>query len=555
MSEKEIILVTGPSGVHVRDSLKRLNKSISEKNIISVQKKIEDINDAMPFRELLGAPQYEQYHWWLKAFREILENDIPERADVEPLFLNFHAVYYHPKKQEFFSAIDIKTLKEIKGLRRIKMLIVLIDDVYDVYKRLMDEREMYEDVRKKEKTEPREAIFSSISNITTLLVWRKVEIAFSRFIARFLDIPMFVIPTKHPSFMINRLVEKPLNELKIYYLSHPITGIRRESQKHLPSFVGRLESIIQTIISDENTVLFLPTSIDELIIERKETSRGKYFYQPKLGQRWAPLGEEQLLFPPLPGHLETINPLNPQNASVSQGKGDPTGDPTAFAISQMLSSLWDFIYEKQIVPRDSSLVEQSKDGIIALRPFFKGEQSTGAMAEIKYNLQLMNKEKKRKCFILSCREDSNKFIIYKFFNTLVRNYLTKDSAEKFGGGLEGLRNSWLPKADEYTEQDSESIRKRIEEKLPKLNFNDSESSKSATRWSSSMTEGIEKRKGIFSKCWEDAKKDPIQTVIHGEIKTDEIKKDVHYEKSYNESSFWEKVNQFIKQRNKKEKEA
>lgn len=277
MNKKEIILVTGPSGVHIKDSLKRLNKSISEENIISVEKKIEDISK-IPFREFIGALQYKQYRFWLKAFEEIIKRDIPQKASVEPLFLTFHAVYYHQQKREFFSPIDMKVLQRLKKLRKIKMLIVFIDDVYDVYRRLMDKEEMYEDVLKKDKILPLKAIFSSIFNIISLLNWREVEIAFSRVIAKFLDnIPIFIIPTKHPSFMINRLIEKPLGGIKFYYLSHPITTVRQESRIYLSSFIGSLESVIKTVTSHESIVLFFPTSIDELIIKREEVGEKNTF--------------------------------------------------------------------------------------------------------------------------------------------------------------------------------------------------------------------------------------------------------------------------------------
>lgn len=550
MDKKEIILVTGPSGVHIKESLQRLNKSITEKNIISIEGKIASKEvTKMPFKEFLGIPPSEQYRFWLKAWRQILEKDIPKKASMEPLFLTFHAVYYHPRKRELFSPINIKSLSQLKKLRKIKMLIVFIDDVYDVYTRLMDEGQMYEYVLKKDKISPLKAIFSSIFNIITLLNWREAEIAFSRLIARFLNIPIFIISTKHPSFMINRLIERPLNELKLYYLSHPITSIRQKSQKYLPSFVGELKSVIQAIISQEDTVLFFPTSIDELIIKREKIDREKYFYWPCLDQRWDhPYPEEELLSDPLPNHLKGILPLNPGEYKVSHNKNNRTTS----AISQMLSLLWDFIYKRQIFARDYSLVEQSKNGVIVCRPYLKGIKSEGVFTEIEYNLGLMNKKKKkskRECFIFSCREDLNKLTIYRFFEEIKRS-LKKECLKKIEKDLDDLRNTWLEKHNEVIKKDSDSLRKEVEKEFQnKLDF-DFEYGESSEWRGGEMIERLTQRRKIFRQSWEEAQKDPIQTMINEKIKRNELKKSVYYI-LYNEKKYWENVKKTIKKKLRK----
>jgi len=52
----------------------------------------------------------------------------------------------------------------------------LIDDIYDVYRRLIEEGQMFEDIIDK-RMDPVDAIFVSIKNIFALLSWREMEIS------------------------------------------------------------------------------------------------------------------------------------------------------------------------------------------------------------------------------------------------------------------------------------------------------------------------------------------------------------------------------------------
>ena len=74
------------------------------------------------------------------------------------------------------------------------MVIVLIDDCYDIYRRLLGKGEMYEYIKHESKyivnekeiietLKPFDALIESIMNLLDLLSWREIEIAFSRKIA------------------------------------------------------------------------------------------------------------------------------------------------------------------------------------------------------------------------------------------------------------------------------------------------------------------------------------------------------------------------------------
>jgi len=203
--------------------------------------------------------------------------------------------------------------------------------------------------------------------------------------------------------MINKLIETPIESLNVYYLSHPISEIRKEAERYQSSFIGKLESLIESIIQNSNTVLFYPTSIDELIIKQEKEDH-KTKLSPILSQRWGIPFRDSIISPPIPNHLTKINPLNPQNFDFLS-----EGNDSENAISHLLSLLREYIYHTQTVSRDFSLIEQCRNGIIVCRPFYNGSLGNGVKAEIEYNYSLMRDSKKRRCYKLSCDDDNDEY--------------------------------------------------------------------------------------------------------------------------------------------------
>jgi len=76
----------------------------------------------------------------------------------------------------------------------------------------------------------------------------------------------------------------------------------------------------------------------------------------------------------------------------------------------------------QITSRDLSLVEQSKNGVIAYRPYFPYKLSGGIRRELEHNYRLYEKESSRRSIILSVLEDKGKARIKRFF-TLVEKLI------------------------------------------------------------------------------------------------------------------------------------
>lgn len=526
MNEKEIILVTGQSGLQVRQCLTRLPQS---RKIISIDHYIKE-NFHISFPEFLGLEQSLQYEYWNRAFDGIFDKYFNQELS-SPVFLTFHAAYYHQQKRELFSPVNFERLSKLKG--RVKMLVVFIDDIYDVYRRLMDGGQMFESTLDETKTQPLDAIFKSVFNIISLLNWREMEIALSRAIANLLNIRLFIVATKHPAFMIERLTSTPLDDLKIYYLSHPITVIREEAKVVMHDFVGKLQILIEKILNkSDKIVLFIPTSIDELIIKREKIDKDNYHCSPELIPRWSLPTSNDLLSPPLISRLEEINPLNPLNFRLSTDESDPNSQ----AISRLLSLLWDFIYKKQVISRDYSLVDQSANGVIACRRNFQGGSTSGVTGELLYNFLLMERQNQRKCFIFSCIEDRNKLSIHRLFAALA-DYLINPPKE-----LEETKRKWIQDNHHIIDKTEEEVQKEIEKLLP--DDYDFEALKGHDPWEGdAMLEKFQRKKDVFKQIYRDIFYDDIALKLdHPDIPN--INERTNY-MLYRARNFWDEVYKFV----------
>lgn len=452
-------MFTGQSGIDAEKCLGRLNQELNPKaQIISVEKRMSEISDKSFPKEILLESISSQYELWQKAFGKILQDIGKSKSTNKLLFLTLHGVYYHQDKREFVSPIDPEMIRKLRG--KVKALLVFIDDIYDIYRRLMKDGEMFSQVKKAEKLQ---ALYSSTVNLITILEWREIEIAISRLIQRVLEVPMYIIATKHPASMIAKLISTPVEQLEVYYLSHPISSIRDEAKQRIPAFLGELNVFSQNIINRPETVIFLPSTIDELIIEKEDN-----VYVPQCSPRWSlPYEEEAYISPSLPADLKQINPLNPSNYDVSKAPTD-----IQKSISYLMNLLWDYI-DMQTTSRDLSLVEQSKNGVIAYRPYFPYRLSGGALREIEHNHELSKRETSRRCIIFSTLEDQGKARIKHFFASVMTTVEGLEEATRMQ--LESKcadciqKNEWIKMFynTEPLEQNIEKIRAEVDKILPR----------------------------------------------------------------------------------------
>lgn len=525
-SDKNIILFTGQSGLKVQDCLERLTGSLEyEVNILSIEKTMMKIENEEDFTKILMKNLQSQYKLWKQAFVIIKDEIVKDKSD-KTVFLTFHSTFYHPNKREFVSVIDFDELSSIKD--KVKSLIVFIDDIYDIYLRLMDIDQMFGNIHK---SNPLEAIFESVFNLSTIMEWRQFEIAISRIISRILDINMYIVATKHPIFMVNKLICKEVEELEIYYLSHPISAIRKAGEVEYQRMPAELSAFVEEIKEFENLILFIPGTIDEYRIKKDDK-----FFIPDFYQRWLlPFEPEDLISPPMPEHLEK-NPLNPKGFDFAHS------EEIQSAISYLLNLLRDQIL-RDINSRDLSLVEQSKNGVITYRPFYPNKLSGGVRRELEYNYELYSDRPSRRAIIFSVLKDEYRSRINKLFNLINKKGYIENLDDESKESLSKMCKDWMKnkeKLEIFSSENSlyaeiQNNRKEIESTLPKdYEFNENLFDDSSSLKETHLGKQERRRSKGFEILTKEILKDPYEDFIINieDIKKFELSKDIKLSKIF-----------------------
>jgi len=507
---KDVILFTGQSGLKIRDGLKKLKRKDFQPTVFSVESEMQEIS-GKTFLEILSEPPRIQEALWAQSVEEI-KGKLPLSPTLKQyVFLTFHASYYHQRKREFLSPVAFAKLSALKD--RVKMVVVFIDDCYDIYRRLMGQNEMFAYIQNLSKSEPGKALLESITNLLSILEWREIEIAFSRKIAQLLEVPLYVMAVKHPSWMLSRMIES-VEEQNIFYLSHPISSIVKGVQPRPSGFYLELNKFIEQVLAKKNRILFIPDTIDEKRI-RQGNAPGQYF--PELSEGWPLPFSNEWLFVPLPADVKRINPLNPANFDV-QG----AGEGFQAAVSVLLKALLEKI-STQINSRDLTLVEQSKDGIILYRPYWGAVIPGGVEEELKYNSDLATDygEKSRRAIIITTNEDMAKWRI-KYMFDYIKNSISLDNTQV--DGVNYLCENWLDDPEkllQFGELDKikvneATMKKSIEKVLPPdYLFHESVvASRSSTLRSAPMLTGVKRQSSGWEKIFNSIPtEDPFKVFI------------------------------------------
>jgi len=458
--QKDIIIFTGQSGINIDSCISRLANDGLQYKFFAIDKIMSQLS-GQEFTDILGMPPKIQESLWTDAFQDFLKTSSAKVEKDRYVFLTFHACYFHQRYKAFISPVNLSELMKLKD--RIKMVIMFIDDCYDIYRRLTEDDQMYDYVMK---LEPFDALLQSITNISNLLIWREVENAFSRKIGQLLNVPpIYCISVKHPSFLVSRLIKRAQSELKILYLSHPISAIRKTGYERTSAFPTELNALIQEVLKYENMILFIPDAIDEYRI-KFDSKSDKYI--PEFMEGWPLPFEDQWLCGHLSEKLQGVNPLNPRNFPFSKAE-----ENIQSSISSSLKMLISRIVD-QVNARDRTLVEQSKDGVLVFRPYWAAFVPTGVEEEMKYNYDLKARygETERRAYLMSTHEDTGKWRISHLFTLIEASTNIDDRKRK---GLELLLQKWLDHSKRVSEFYSKSynrnlIRKELESVLGDYEF-------------------------------------------------------------------------------------
>ncbi|KKN32372.1 hypothetical protein LCGC14_0814500 [marine sediment metagenome] len=422
--KKNIIIFTGQSGVKVSECFKRLNfPQIENLKTICLEDRLSE-EYKRGFKKFLYEDVQFQNELWTKVFEEVI-NEILEKYNDNLVFLSLHGSYYHHNSTEFVSAINFETILRLKG--RVMKVITLIDDIYDIYKQLTVAGEIFGNIMNE--IYSYRAISKSIQNLILILDWRHNEIVISHLLANSLDVQFYVVAIKHPVSIIRRLIDSDEKSLKIFYLAHPISVIRSESDKVMSKFPAQLNAFGENIVNiNQKAVLFFPSTIDELRIEKKsfkiEDNTIERYVPELLSRLTNPFDEDEQIGLGLPPSLKNLDPFNPSGVDASNLTENEKNS---------IGTQLDYLREKirlQVTSRDYKLVDQSKNGIIAYRPYYKESLSGGVWNEIKYNHKLAQRNEERDCLIISIKKDHAKTRIFNFFTYLIGNIVGLSDEQK-----------------------------------------------------------------------------------------------------------------------------
>lgn len=363
-------------------------------------------------------PRPELYRLWVDTYLEISESIATERR-VEINLWCMHLTWYNADTREFFSPINAQVMHD--SPTKIDHVVVLIDDVFDMFSRLRrpfhlyDERgmsrlkdgisklsglpaipalgfpertdsqaasemEVERDDGEREKELEAQAIELALAE---LIAWRRAEMIQAENLAKTLGCKLTVYGTKHSHASLAKLLENI--ELPRVYLSHRITEVRRANYSSARTAGGkgiwhRVTTEVNWLnrgLAKHDALLINPTAIDELrfvnLSDRKSRS-------PRLAARW-----------PLPKPVEGLLWNAPQGGHEHQDLLTANINAQSAVTSAVAASLSHRIYV-EIAFRDHVIVENTP-GLCVYRPFFqppsrlvdsKPEWSGGVYPEIQH---------------------------------------------------------------------------------------------------------------------------------------------------------------------------
>jgi|GEM_PF-3915676 len=332
------------------------------------------------------------------------------------------AEHFSGKRSEFYSVINSKclTLKDRKKVTfKPSHVLLCIDDIYDMHHRLPNlystdqiesllkriQRDMDIDLS----TLSKEELASlnqggQIRHLLHLLSWRQLESIIAENLALQLDAKFLVWAVKQLSETINLWFASGNTPV---YLSHPITDARKEKNEtsDWPKFTEEI-NMMQSLLSELDITLIMPTGIDELRFEIKDKK-----YTGRLLARWPLiLNDINNLLYSLPKNISDIEYetfllpkyWNFEHQKLSDLNPDTCSESLRCEISAILQVFVRGI-EAQIAARDFLFIYHS-DGVLVYRPYYSRKPrpifSGGVDAEVRLWEDIVQlNEKKRIAFV------------------------------------------------------------------------------------------------------------------------------------------------------------
>lgn len=377
-----------------------------------------------------GFPRETMLEHWNRSYDSLVgkADALVAKADSSsPQVLAFHPSYYSARRSELYSTLARPIAR--KDDFKFDHVVLLIDDIYDVQRRLGSSRDIYDLQKRLDRhllsqkldnfrldfgkgTPEEEATWWRLraenlnATLADIAVWRRFDMVQAELLAQAHECRVTVLGVKHPFRSLQQLLSDPLGTTTTY-LSHPISRPRRAVGSG--TVTGWPDVVVSSNrlgdrLAAENVELVMPTSIDEFrVVPAKSTPFEREY---RLGPRWPDLS-------PTGAILENKEPAN--LALTPSGQGVEALGTYARALEKMIIG--------EVPFRDHYLVSNT-DSFFVYRPLFGvegaisssergGSFSGGVQAEIDHWVDSWDTEirkRPRRALFVHCYSDVQEIV-------------------------------------------------------------------------------------------------------------------------------------------------
>lgn len=371
------------------------------------------------------------------------------------LFILMHTVMYNTSSRVFFSPIDPRILADwaARNNIRIRAVVSLIEDVYDIFRWLSQPGQLFDSPRPAGEQQRFEPTTENIDNLLICLNWRASGLLYANSLVDTLNtrrvgqaIPHLTLAVKqHTSVFYDAVFSDKL----LVYLSHPITEprklLRQGQRDSYERFTKQVQLLTAMVARSDKLIPVAPASIDELILDSEDVNE-KGALVPRLLPRWPSLDASVTLHVPPP--VSTVDILDPYQWLNSDEREEFVAEmrPLLQALHQQISM--------QVGSRDRALVEQAA-GLIVWRPYFNGRPADGVLREIRYRNDLRKylrryasecqtekyvAQRDSRCFVYNPGQDLGRYRVEVLLDRLRSNLIALNSRRSLSEDeLSGLR--------------------------------------------------------------------------------------------------------------------
>lgn len=400
-------LLCAPSGCGLGVATERLTRHLrSELNLAVAWADVES-HLGEPVRQIVRRPRPQAIEAWRQALREAIGELATSDAEVQ--LLSCHLTLFNGARSEFYSAVTPSIFSD--GGFSPERLVILIDDIYDMYRRLAlddsdplraglfaaslgeadflagEAREL--GFSRLEDLSPEQAGYLKteykVQVLTQLLAWRRAEMVQAELLASQLGAAFIPYGVKHTIEGLVTASRFTCQDSRTVYISHPISRPRRETRlgADWPPVVGDCNRLPE-MLTRLRCVPVMPTAIDEYRLE--QPTSGLFGRGPMLDRRWPKQATPTELI-----HCEEVSFSEEARALLLPEGYETMGAEDRIALASLLRALEASI-EAEVPFRDHLIVAHAPD-LLVYRPLYgDGTFSSGVEYEIQHWSELADAE-------------------------------------------------------------------------------------------------------------------------------------------------------------------